>query len=104
MRIRSHPAEEVLAGWLESGQPEAIGRPVADCEQCLLALEDLSAIDDRLVADLTDALAAPAGLEARTASAVERRLRDDAALSAFADLFAVAGDLARIVLDPDGSS
>lgn len=99
MKLRRHPPADALRAWLETGAPERIGDHVAECERCLAAVERSTALDGALVAGLTDAVAAPADLTARTNAGVERRLRDEEALTTFLDLFAAAWPLAGIVFD-----
>ncbi len=96
-----HPSREHLLDWLESGAPDRVTRHVHDCESCMAQLDDLSELEPAVVARLGTTLAAPDEVSARTARAVDRRLRDRGALSVFADLFTVGGEWARIVLNDD---
>lgn len=99
-----HPSTERLQEWLERGEPARVGRHVAECDRCLGALEQLSDLDDALVADLAEALAPPSGLEDRAASQLERRLRNEDALLVFIDLFAVGWDAARTIFHTEEES
>jgi hypothetical protein len=67
-------------------------------------LEELSDLGDSLVAELTDALAAPTDVEDRTARQVENRLRNEAAFTAFLDLFTVGWSATRTILDIEEDS
>ena len=67
-------------------------------------LEELSDLDDSLVADLTDALAPPTDVEDRTARQVESRLRNEAAFTVFLDLFTVGWSATRTILDIEEDS
>ncbi len=96
-----HPSRERLLDWLETGSPDRTSRHVHDCESCMAELERLSELEPAMVAHLGTTLAPPAEVSARTAHAVDRRLRDRGALSVFADLFTVGGEWARIVLNDD---
>ena len=80
MRLRRHPGQHALNAWLSTGAPTRVGRHVDACEQCLATLEQLTSLDDALVAGLGEVVAPPRGIEGRTATAVERRLRDEDAL------------------------
>jgi hypothetical protein len=99
-----HPSAVRLQSWLEHGEPGRVGRHIADCDRCMSALDELSEMDDVLVADLAEVLAPPAGLEARAAQQLERRLRDEDALLAFLDLFAVGWDTVRTIFQPEEDS
>ena len=99
MRFGRHPTNEELMRWLATGDTNRVAKHVNQCERCLAALEDLSDLDDALVTDLGDALAAPVDIGARTTQQVERRLRDEAAFTTFLELFTVPWSHARTVLD-----
>jgi hypothetical protein len=101
MRTGRHPSRRRMHQWLAGNAPRRIDRHVEACERCQSLLEQLSALDDELVADLHDAVAPPADLEARTTDGVGERLRDEAALGAFLDLFAVGWLATRTIVDPD---
>jgi hypothetical protein len=96
MRSR-HPDISELQAWLESGETERIGRHVAGCDRCLVALDELTGLDDVIVADLARALEPPPDVGDRAAAQLERRLRNEDALMTFFDLFAAAWDTARTV-------
>ena len=102
--MRRHPSQQQLQAWLESGGPSRVGKHVDGCERCMAQLEVLSDLDDSLVADLTDALAAPTDVEDRTARQVESRLRNEAAFTAFLDLFTVGWSATRTILDIEEDS
>ena len=100
MSSRRHPSRRRLQQWLAGDAPRRVDRHVEDCEGCQALLEELSALDDQLVADLHDAVTAPDDLADRTADGVEDRLRDEAALGVFLDLFGVGWATARAIVDP----
>lgn len=102
--LRRHPNPERLQAWLEAGEPNRVGRHVADCERCLATLEQLSDLDDALVADLAEALAPPTDFDDRTTEQLERRLRNEDAALVFLDLFAVGWDTVRTIFDPEEES
>lgn len=102
--MRRHPSAERLQAWLEHGEPARVGRHVAECDHCLGALEELSDLDDGLVADLTEALAPPSDFEDRAAEQLERRLRNEDALLVFLDLFAVGWDTVRTIFQTEEES
>jgi hypothetical protein len=99
MRFGRHPTDAQLEHWLDRGEPNRVTKHVNDCERCLAALESLSGLDDALVTDLGDALAAPSDIGTRTTQQVERRLRDEAAFTTFLELFTVGWAHTRTVLD-----
>ena len=99
-----HPAQQQLQVWLESGGPSRVGKHVHTCERCMALLEELSDLGDTLVAELTDALAAPTDVEDRTAREVESRLRNEAAFTAFLDLFTVGWSATKTILDIEEDS
>jgi hypothetical protein len=104
MRYRRHPRHGALAEWLSSGAPARVGRHVDGCDQCMGALEGLSRLDEALVVDIGHVMAAPSGIEGRTASGVERRLRDEDALLAFFDLFSTGWSTTKVILDLEEGS
>jgi hypothetical protein len=99
-----HPSTARLHSWLERGGPARVSRHVAECERCMAALEDLSNLDDTIVADIAEVLAPPDDVEDRTASQLERRLRTEDALLVFVDLFAVGWDTARTIFQTEEDS
>lgn len=99
-----HPSNEQLQQWLETGVPTRIGKHVDECERCMALLEELSDLGDTLVAELSDALAPPTGVEVRTARQVENRLRNEAAFTAFLDLFTVGWFATKTILDIEEES
>ena len=99
-----HPSQQQLQVWLESGETSRVGKHVDGCDRCMALLEELSDLGDSLVAELTDALAAPAGVEDRTARQVENRLRNEAAFTAFLDLFTVGWSATKTILDIEEDS
>ena len=103
MRLWRHPSEQALVAWLTSGGSARVGRHVDGCERCLGALEHLSLLDDAIVADIGQVMAAPSGIEGRTATGVERRLRNEDALLTFFDLFSVGWSTTKVVLDLEES-
>ena len=102
--MRRHRAPSRLQNWLESGESARVGRHVAECDRCLVALEELSDLDDGLVADLTEALSPPSDFEDRAAEQLERRLRNEDALLVFLDLFAVGWDTVRTIFHTEEES
>ena len=104
MRLRRHPNQQALAAWLATGSSTRVGRHVDTCEQCLATLEHLSNLDDGLRADIGEVMAAPRGIEHRTVSGVERRLRNEDALLTFFDLFAAGWATTKVVLDLEEGS
>lgn len=99
-----HPSQQQLQAWLERGAPTRVGKHVDNCERCMATLEELSDLGDSLVADLTDAFAAPIDVEDRTARQVENRLRNEAAFTAFLDLFTVGWSATKTILDIEEDS
>jgi len=99
-----HPSQQQLQTWLETGGPARVGKHVDKCERCMSLLEELSDLGDSLVAELTDALAAPTDVEDRTAREVESRLRNEAAFTAFLDLFTVGWSATKTILDIEEDS
>jgi hypothetical protein len=102
--MRRHPSQQQLQAWLESGSPARIGKHVDTCERCMATLEELTDLGDSLVAELTDAFAAPTDVEDRTARQVESRLRNEAAFTAFLDLFTVGWSATKTILDIEEDS
>ena len=99
-----HPSQQQLQAWLERGGPTRVGKHVDNCERCMATLEELSDLGDSLVAELTDAFAAPIDVEDRTARQVENRLRNEAAFTAFLDLFTVGWSATKTILDIEEDS
>lgn len=96
-----HPKRRRLQRWLDTGEPRRVSRHIERCPQCQEQLEDLSALDEELVADLQAATDPPADLRARTYGGVDVRLHDEAVFGAFIDLFAIGWEFTRVVLDPE---
>ena len=99
-----HPSQQQLQAWLERGAPTRVGKHVDNCERCMATLEELSDLGDSLVAELTDAFAAPIDVEDRTARQVENRLRNEAAFTSFLDLFTVGWSATKTILDIEEDS
>ncbi len=99
-----HPSRQRLQRWLETGSPQRVDAHIADCEHCQAILEELSELDDAVVADLQTAVTPPDDLAARTNTGVDERLRDEAAAGALLDLFTIGWDVVRVVLDPTTDS
>jgi hypothetical protein len=99
-----HPSAARLHAWLERGGPNRVGRHVAECDRCMSALEELSNLDDTIVADIAEVLAPPDDIERRAALQLERRLRNEDALLVFVDLFAVGWDTVRTIFQPEEDS
>ena len=100
MSTKRHPSRRRLQQWLAGDAPRRVDRHVEECDDCQSALEELSALDDDTVAELHDAVVAPADLADRTTDGVEDRLRDEAALVTFLDLFGVGWATTRTIIDP----
>jgi hypothetical protein len=101
MTMKRHPSRRQLQQWLTGESPGRVDRHVDACEQCEALLEELSALDENLVADLHDAVTPPLDLADRTTDGVGERLRDEAALATFLDLFTVGWATARAIVDPE---
>ncbi|MEM9468265.1 MAG: hypothetical protein AAGA90_23055 [Actinomycetota bacterium] len=99
-----HPSRQRLQRWLETGETRRVDAHIADCEHCQAILEELSELDDAVVADLQTAVTPPDDLTDRTNTGVDQRLRDEAAAGAFLDLFTIGWDVMRAVLDPTTDS
>ncbi len=102
--IHRHPSRKQLQLWLDIGasrrSTRRTERHVAECEHCHDALEELTELDEAIIADLQLATAPPDDLTARTQVGVDDRLRNEAAIGSFLDLFTIGWDVARTVLDP----
>lgn len=99
-----HPSRQRLQRWLDTGETRRVDTHIADCEHCQAILEELSELDDAVVADLQTAVTPPEDLADRTNTGVDQRLRDEAAAGAFLDLFTIGWDVVRSVLDPTTDS
>ncbi len=101
---RRHPSRPRLQRWLETGETRRafrrIEQHIESCEVCQATLDEITELDDELVADLQTATTPPEDLTARTNEGVEDRLRNEAAIGVFLDLFTISWDLTRTVLDP----
>ncbi len=95
-----HPNRQRLQRWLDTGEPRRVAKHVERCLHCQEALEIISALDERLVADLQAATAPPEDLRERTHGGVDLRLRNEAALGVFLDIFTIGWDVARCIVDP----
>ncbi|MEO0492792.1 MAG: hypothetical protein AAF081_05180 [Actinomycetota bacterium] len=98
--MKRHPSRRQLQRWLETGKPKRVEAHVAECELCQAILEELSELDDTVVAELQTAVSAPDDLTVRTNTGVDERLRDEAAAGAFLDLFTIGWEVMRAVIDP----
>ena len=99
-----HKSRRRLQRWLDTGESRRVSKHIDQCEGCQGMLETLSALDVELVADLQAATDPPEDLRERTQGGVDIRLRNEAAIVAFADLFAVAWDVARTLAGPGTES
>jgi hypothetical protein len=99
--MNRHPNAARLQAWLETGEPNRVGRHVAECDRCMTSVEELSLFDDSLRADIAEVWAPPSDVEDRTAQQLQRRLRNEEALLTFVDLFAVGWDAIRLVFHPE---
>ena len=98
-----HPNRQQLQRWLDTGETRRVAKHIDACLRCQEVLEETSALDDNLVADLQAATDPPDDLRERTQGGVGLRLRNEAVLGAFLDLFTIGWDVARTVLDPDAT-
>jgi len=102
--ISRHPSRQRLQRWLDTGaihrSTRRTERHVDDCQDCQSTLEELTELDEGLVADLQMATAPPADLTTRINEGVDDRLRNAAAIGAFLDLFTIGWDVTRTILDP----
>jgi hypothetical protein len=96
-----HPNRRRLQRWLETGDTRRVTKHIERCSVCQETMEELSALDEKLVADLQAATSPPADLRERTHGGVDMRLRNEAAVGAFLDLFTLGWDFARTVVDPE---
>lgn len=96
-----HPNRQRLQRWLDTGEPRRLSKHIERCAHCQDVLEEVSALDEGLVADLQAATDPPEDLTERTHGGVDIRLRNEAAFGAFVDLFAIGFDFARTILDPE---
>ncbi len=96
-----HPKPQRLQRWLDTGEPRRVSNHIEGCLDCQALLETLSELDEGLVADLQAATTPPDDLRERTQGGVDVRLRNEAALGAFLDLFAIGWDVTRAILDPE---
>jgi hypothetical protein len=96
-----HPNFQRLQRWLDTGGPRRVSNHIERCDHCQELLENLSALDEGMVADLQAATSPPDDLRERTHGGVDVRLRNEAAFGAFLDLFTIGWDLLRTVLDPE---
>lgn len=101
MTTGRHPTRRRLQLWLVGDASRRVDRHVDRCERCQALLEEMSALDDDLVADLHESVTPPADLADRTADGVGERLRDEAALGAFLDLFTIGWATTRAIVDPE---
>jgi len=99
----THPSLSALQRWLETGQGKHIEEHVGTCPQCQQVLDELTSLNEDTRQGLMSAVAPPEDLAARTRVGVDDRLRQEAAVSAFADLFAIGLDFVRFVggAEPD---
>ena len=95
-----HPKRQRLQRWLDTGEPRRVSHHIERCRHCQEQLEELSALDEELVADLQAATSPPHDLRERTHGGVGVRLHEEAVFGAFIDLFAIGWDFTRAVLDP----
>lgn len=102
--MKKHPSQAELKHWLATGEPAKVTRHLEQCDTCSQALDSATDLDDTIVADLTEAFAAPVDVEHRTARQVDRRLRNEAALISFLDLFNIGWSTAKTVLDMEEDS
>ena len=68
-----HPSRQRLQRWLDTGETRRVDAHVAECEHCQSILEELSELDDAVVADLQTAVTPPEDLTDRTNTGVDQR-------------------------------
>lgn len=98
---RRHPTRRRLQRWLDTGGPRRVSHHIEECPECQEVLEEISALDEELVADLQAATSPPEDLRERTHGGVDVRLRNEAAVGSFLDVFALGWDFTRVILDPE---
>lgn len=96
-----HPNRQRLQRWLDTGDTRRVAKHIERCSFCQETMDELSALDEELVAGLQAATSPPADLRERTHGGVDVRLRNEAAAGAFLDLFTLGWDFARTVVDPE---
>lgn len=96
-----HPNRQRLQRWLETGDTRRVSNHIERCLHCQELLEEISALDEGLVADLQAATTPPDDLRERTHGGVDLRLRNEAVFGSFLDLFTIGWDVARCLVDPD---
>jgi hypothetical protein len=96
-----HPKRQRLQRWLDTGGPRRVSNHIEQCAHCQEVLDELSALDEGLVADLQAATTPPADLRERTHGGVDVRLRNEAAFGSFLDLFTIGWDFTRAIIDPE---
>jgi len=96
-----HPKRQRLQRWLDTGETRRVSNHIDRCEHCQEVLEELSALDEGLVADLQAATTPPDDLRERTHGGVDLRLRNEAAFGSLLDLFTIGWDFTRLILDPE---
>jgi hypothetical protein len=99
MKTRSHPSDAQLREWLEEDASSSVTAHLAVCDVCLDRAEGLSDLGDVIVGSLKDEWSAPMGIEQRTSNGIESRIRREEAMFGLLDLFGIAGDVFRTVLD-----
>jgi hypothetical protein len=99
MKTRSHPSDAQLRDWLEDDVSSSVSTHIDGCETCLGRVEGLSDLGEALVGSLKDQWSAPMGIEQRTSSGIESRIRREEAMFGFLDLFAIGGDVFFTVLN-----
>lgn len=95
-----HPSRERLKAWLETGETRRVESHIDRCDRCQSILEELSELDDAVLVDLQTMVTAPDDITDRTNSGLDERLRDEAAVGAFLDLFAIGWDVVRSIVEP----
>ncbi len=98
---RTHPGHDDLRRWLETEKPERVGDHVSGCGECMAYLETVTDLESDLVSSLNQAWSAPMGIEQRTATGVEHRIRREETMLGFLDLFAIGGDVFRTLIDEE---
>ncbi len=99
----SHPGADDLRRWLETEKPERVGEHVIGCDECMTYLETITDLENDLVTTLNRAWSPPMGIEQRTATGVEQRIRREETMLGFLDLFAIGGDVFRTLIDDEES-
>lgn len=84
--VSTHPTDEALVAWLETGRPGRVARHLDECPECLDRVDALSELDGGVRTELDSVTAPPTDLTPRTAHRVQGRLAAQDALAVVAEL------------------